>query len=638
MAPHSKSFDTNYFRKRLEEEKDANMSAFEKNKLLEKKRKATMKKLTNDSDDEEEEDDIKTEFQIDDETAIKLLEENEIKQPLHLNELRLSTMENDVFVDAEPDSVNFVNFHFNEETLDSVGFVCQNFYDKGGKFLARNLTRMPDLDMIGLMYCMIFSPMVELIPNSTKEYFEKIKLENSDANIFLLPYQLTHNDIQNIQVLRQKINHTLCSEDAMKQTYIPNVSRDLLQIIYKERMGIKILNKITKMGSDKDEYSHLADRIKGIFKNEKFSDEEAEGEENEKDEELEDENEDDSVNHQSSVKMESEYQEEKDEDEQLDQDIMKEAVTQALGGFDEPEEGGEGEDDNEYYEDPDEEMEDGSTKQEVEKEEPADIKDEELLEEEKVDNPLIKPIVKKEGKKVCYFLNDIIYTKLQSSILFDSGEKDKIENEFNKRYSFRKHIQRELERRIDVYGLKEWAIVWERWESILCYLHNLDMKKESSGLWEIKGLLLGLTEIRLENKFKSNDKYIIETMRKLQGESDFDFLSCQFKHVLGIRVKFKYFFTKDSPILFKFPMGSTREWCLEMWKNQFAEALEQENITKKNIDWSNLSPEDKFCTICNAQFATADQLVDHWERDRSHKETTARFLLQETESELEKLH
>ena len=94
-----------------------------KNKNFENRRKAAMKKLGGESDYEDEDDDIKAEFQIDDETAIRLLEENDIKQPIHLNELRLSTMENDVFVDAEPDSVNFVNFHFKSETLDSVGFV-----------------------------------------------------------------------------------------------------------------------------------------------------------------------------------------------------------------------------------------------------------------------------------------------------------------------------------------------------------------------------------------------------------------------------------------------------------------------------------------------------------------------------------
>ena len=57
------------------------------------------------------------------------------------------------------------------------------------------------------------------------------------------------------------------------------------------------------------------------------------------------------------------------------------------------------------------------------------------------------------------------------------------------------------------------------------------MKKESSGLCEIKGLLYGLTEVRIENKYKSNDKYIQETIRKLQGESDYDFLCCNFNHV-----------------------------------------------------------------------------------------------------------
>jgi hypothetical protein len=183
---------------------------------------------------------MKEEKELDDETAVRLLEETDIKTPMHLHELRLSTMEDDVFVDAEPDSVNFVSFHFNPDTIKSVAFCCQSFYDKGGKFLARNTTRLPDLDMISHLYCMIFSPMVEIIPNPTNDYYEKIKLENSEANIFKLAYQLTDTDLADIQEIRKTINHILCSENGIKQSTLPNLPKMLTKMLYKDRLGVEI--------------------------------------------------------------------------------------------------------------------------------------------------------------------------------------------------------------------------------------------------------------------------------------------------------------------------------------------------------------------------------------------------------------
>lgn len=79
---------------------------------------------------------------------------------------------------------------------------------------------------------------------------------------------------------------------------------------------------------------------------------------------------------------------------------------------------------------------------------------------------------------------------------------------------------------------------------------------------------------------------MVESLKRIKNEKDYDFLCCPYDHICGLRVKFKYFFTKDSPIKFKFPMGSTREWCSSMWKDKFSEALEQEEISKANIDWS----------------------------------------------------
>jgi hypothetical protein len=154
------------------------------------------------------------------------------------------------------------------------------------------------------------------------------------------------------------------------------------------------------------------------------------------------------------------------------------------------------------------------------------------------------------------------------------------------------------------------------------------MKKESQGLCEIKGMLVGLSETRGLTPEQIKSQYVVETKRKLTAQEDYDFLCCAYNHIVGIRVRFKYYFTKDSNILFKFPMGSTREWRRCMWQNQFAEALEQEAMTKSNIDWSHIQPEDLRCTICNISFNSVNELIEHCERDKTHLENVERFLLQ----------
>lgn len=235
-------------------------------------------------------------------------------------------------------------------------------------------------------------------------------------------------------------------------------------------------------------------------------------------------------------------------------------------------------------------------------------------------------------------MNDLIYEKLETTPLFEQGEKDQIEKEYNRRYLFRQQIKRELDTRCDLFALKQCAIVCARCDSILCYLNNLDMKKENMGICEIKGLLCGLTETRNVDRANSRDNYVRETEKRMKNKKDYDYLCCSYNHICGLRVEFKYFFTKDSPVMFKFPMGSKREWSPEMWKDQFHEACEQEQITKSNIDWSNVSPEDKSCTICNIVFENTSQLVDHCERDRTHNELCDKFLLKEIEKEHNEEH
>lgn len=203
------------------------------------------------------------------------------------------------------------------------------------------------------------------------------------------------------------------------------------------------------MKDDKVKYSHLKERVNIAFKD--FPDV--------SDEELEQDSDmDDGADEGHTSKNEQEADMDEDDEEGLEQSInqqtnMKEGLDELDDDDDDKEEAG--------YGDTDEE--DLSMAASVVKAEESKDKEE----EEKIDNPLIKPAPKKGPTKVSYFLNDLIFEKLSTEKLFEKGDKMQIEKEFNRRFLFRKKIKRELEMRCDLFGLKNCAMVCGKCESIL---------------------------------------------------------------------------------------------------------------------------------------------------------------------------
>ena len=67
--------------------------------------------------------------------ARDMLENDEIKRPNHLYELRFETINKEAFVDFETESINNFAYEINPNNLSHVTFACQDYYDKGGRFL-----------------------------------------------------------------------------------------------------------------------------------------------------------------------------------------------------------------------------------------------------------------------------------------------------------------------------------------------------------------------------------------------------------------------------------------------------------------------------------------------------------------------
>ena len=315
---------------------------------------------------------------------------------------------------------------------------------------------------------MIFSPLVEIKANSTKDYYEKIQLENDDCCVYNLPYQLSISDLHEIQDIRSTINHILCSENGITQSVFPNVAKITMAFLYKKRLKIEILKKIALMNDDEKKFNKLKHRVKEVMKKDV---KENKKEEEEKDMEMEEE----SKTEESA--LESRIDEDMDYEQQFEKELEAKNLDlhEDLKKFDE--ESSDSDDEGSYCESDDDISMASSVTKVIKKE------------EEKDEKPMIKAIVKKKKKKPMYFLNDLIYDKLDTKKLFEEGNFEKIQKEFDRRFLIRKRIKRELEMRCDLFKMKQCSIVCQRCDSILCNLDDVILRKESQGISEIKGIL-----------------------------------------------------------------------------------------------------------------------------------------------------
>ena len=88
------------------------------------------------------------------------LECEELRRPNYLYELRYETIQGENFVDFDMDSINNFTYELDPINIESVTFACQDFHDKGGRFLCRSGTRLPSVPMVDVLFCLVFAPVV----------------------------------------------------------------------------------------------------------------------------------------------------------------------------------------------------------------------------------------------------------------------------------------------------------------------------------------------------------------------------------------------------------------------------------------------------------------------------------------------
>ena len=121
----------------------------------------------------------------------EMLENEELRRPCYLYELRFETMNKDAFVEFERDSINAFTYELDPKMLPHVTFACQEYYDKGGRFLCRNSTRLPQVPMVDVLFSLIFAPKVAVKADAKLRYFSRIVCDEGET-VLKLSHILTH--------------------------------------------------------------------------------------------------------------------------------------------------------------------------------------------------------------------------------------------------------------------------------------------------------------------------------------------------------------------------------------------------------------------------------------------------------------
>jgi len=127
--------------------------------------------------------------------ARNLLENEEIRRPNYLYELRFETIGKESFVDFDTESINNFAYELQEKTVKNITFACQDYYDKGGRYLCRNSTKLPNVPIVDGLLCLIFAPLVQVIADENKLYFSRLICDGGET-IVPLSHVLTHQDLE----------------------------------------------------------------------------------------------------------------------------------------------------------------------------------------------------------------------------------------------------------------------------------------------------------------------------------------------------------------------------------------------------------------------------------------------------------
>lgn len=175
--------------------------------------------------------------------AREMLENEELRRPNYLYELRFETINKESYVDMDMDSINNFTMETDTNKLSHITYACQDYYDKGGRFLCRNSTKLPDVPMVDAIYCLIFAPVVQVMADENKMYFNKLVCDNGEL-VMPLSHVLTHYDMEIAQRVRNMLNESLCDEVKQKQAHLAQVDFYVKKLLSFKRISVDIYVKL----------------------------------------------------------------------------------------------------------------------------------------------------------------------------------------------------------------------------------------------------------------------------------------------------------------------------------------------------------------------------------------------------------
>lgn len=167
--------------------------------------------------------------------------------------------------------------------LQHVTFACQDYYDKSGRFLCRNSTRLPEVPMVDALFCLIFAPLVRVLPSEDGLYFSRIVCDDGEL-IIPLTHVLTHQDLMICQRIRDMLNQSLCDSDKQKQAHMHSIDQELKKLFSFKRLSVDIYIKLEAL-REEDETNDAKSILKTLKAQREeeenfFFDDEEDGEQN----------------------------------------------------------------------------------------------------------------------------------------------------------------------------------------------------------------------------------------------------------------------------------------------------------------------------------------------------------------------
>jgi len=197
-----------------------------------------------------------TEYVVSYDEVREMLEAEELRRPNFLYELRFETINKESYVDFDCNSINNFTYELDPNKLPHVTFACQDFYDKTGRFMCRNSTRLPDVPMVDVLHCLVFAPLVQVVSDDSKTYFAKIICDNGEL-ILPLTHILTHQDLEIAQKVRNMLNESLCDSDKQKQAHLCQVDFYLKKLFSFNRLSVDVFCKLEALKKEDNVKSRL---------------------------------------------------------------------------------------------------------------------------------------------------------------------------------------------------------------------------------------------------------------------------------------------------------------------------------------------------------------------------------------------